>query len=125
MVFTAKPKEDQPTSVVDRPPFTWREVLALKNSHGITANQQSGPRTVEAELIRGIYDQWLRDQSGLRSVCPLRELFYYLTAEYRHLSKQEKAERLPALVLTALNDRRGGLNVVPVPASEKRRRDNW
>jgi hypothetical protein len=125
VVRTAQPKEDRRSSAVVRPPYTWGEVVAMRSSHGIAVADAAGPPTVEAAFLRSMYERWHQDMAGLREVLPIWELFYRLRAEYRHLSQQERVEVLPGLVLTALNDRRGGLSIVPVPASEKRRGDDW
>ena len=97
----------------------------MKHTHGIAVSATSHPHTVEAETIRSLYQQWRHDQAGYRQVCPLWELLYRLNAEYRHLSTAQKKDRLTLLVLTALNDPRGGLSVVPIPDSERRRGDDW
>jgi hypothetical protein len=93
-------------------PYGWLEVLAMKHDYGIRVDPSAKPATVEAAVVQRLYAEWV--DGSVTDVWPLTGLFFAIKAEYLHLSRDERSEKLPAFILAALNDPHGGILVASI-----------
>lgn len=113
-----KPSRPAPVSAAPKHSLGWLEILAMKHDYGVQVDPLAQPATIEAEVIRRLHDTW--SNGATDRPWPLTQMFYALKAQYRHLTRAQRAEKLPAFVLAALNDPRGGIDVVPLRSQSKR-----
>lgn len=118
MVAVTKPSHSHVSTAAQSRPYGWLEVLAMKDHYGIRADPLAEPAKVEATVVQRLYLSWINGTDA--EVWPLRQMFYALRAEYRHLNREQRAEKLPRFILAALNDPHGGIHVVPLPDCQKR-----
>lgn len=81
----------------------------MKKTFGIRPTGDGENRSPEAAVIHRIYNQWRPGRP--HDVMAFEELFYSLRAEYRHLTSEQRIEKIPALLLAALNDPDGGFEI--------------
>lgn len=108
VVVPSQPSRQQPVPTGLSRPYGWSEVLAMKAHYGVHIDPLAEPATVEAAVIQRLYATW----GNGAAAWPLDQLLYAVRAEYRHLNRAQRAAKLPGLVLAALNDPHGGLEIV-------------
>jgi hypothetical protein len=97
-------------------PVTWCDLVSILDSHGLTLSPHGkGARSPEAKLVRRLFKAWVKASGvrpGLPYVMPLRVLSDTVSREHPHLIRRPDGGVSWAVVVDAINDPNGGLQIV-------------
>lgn len=97
-------------------PVTWMDLVSILDTHGLVLSPNGkGRRSSESKIVRMLFKAWVEAQGirpDLAYVMPLRVLSETLSREFPGLLRGADGGVSWSLVVDAINDPNGGLNVV-------------
>ena len=114
-----KPIGQQRARTSQNVPVTWLDLVSILDSHGLVLSPHGkGQRSAEAKTIRRLYKAWVkreRIRKGPPYVMPLRTLSMTISVLHPELISRPGGGTSWAVVVDAINDPNGGLDLVRRP----------
>lgn len=107
-------------------PITWPDLLHIQDTHGLRpVKHKTSRRSPEASAVHTMYEAWVTGQ-GIKPdrpyLMPLPAMVMMLQESYRWLPRNEAALTAHSILVDAINDPAGVLEVAPRPYQSSRRR---